>query len=367
MHIVHCLTHSIHGGGQAVPYLLVKSFLQYYPHVQHTVMLPAGGIYGERFRSLGVSVVEFPFNRINPFDFFRIRSVLKKVQPDIIHTHGRGAGAYVRTISKNTLPVKRIHTHHGFHLPEKFPNNVFFRWSEKYFLQNTDRVVSVSGSEAEIIARTNPEVLPKITLIPNIVDRQAVISGSKANSEYSSLMDKMKGKFIVVMIGRDDPVKNYPLAFSAAARILKTKDAVAFVFIGIQRQYHLLSELLLSYPERVVVIPSCANPLSLLAKSSVLLLTSKREAGAPLVMMEAACLGIPTIGVRVRGLYDSITNGQNGLCVDSTEEAISDAILHCANDVNLLKQLSNGASMFAHSFDVARWCEQYYRLYNELL
>lgn len=367
MHIVHCLTHSIHGGGQAVPYLLVKNFLQYYPHVRHTVMLPEGGIYCERFNSLGVSVVEFPFNTINPLNFFRIRSVLSKLQPDIIHTHGRGAGLYVRTISKNAIRAKRVHTHHGFHLPENFPNNVFFQWNEKYFLQSTDAVVSVSGSESEIIARTNPEVFPKIIVIPNIVDRRAVINESNQNSEYAFRMDKIKGKFIVIMIGRDDPVKNYPLAFAAADRIIKTNDKIAFVFIGIHRQYHLLSKLLLSYPERVVVIPSCANPLPLLAKSNVLLLTSKREAGAPLVMMEAASLGVPTIGVRVRGLYDSIVNGQNGLCVDATAEAVSDAILRCANDVNFLKQLSDGARIFANSFHIGQWCEQYYTLYEKLL
>ncbi|MEW5797458.1 MAG: glycosyltransferase [Bacteroidota bacterium] len=368
MHIVHCLTHSTHGGGQAVPYLLVKNLLRYHSEIRHTVLLPSNGIFIERFRDIGIQVVEFPFDVLNPLNFFRIKTIVQNLNPDIIHSHGRGAGLYLRSISKSRLKSKRVHTHHGFHLPEKILPRLMFRLSEDFFLQNTDRVISVSDSEADVIRKTNPRSREIIKIIPNIVDRESVQDNAKRESgEDDSIAKKLDGKFVVTMIGRDDPVKNYALAFSAMKEVLESDRSMLFLLIGIGERTAQQADVFHRYPENVIILPASPNPLPLLSKSSVLLVTSKREAGAPLVMMEAACLGIPVVSVRVRGLFDAIQHERNGLCVENNSHSVAQALLRCAKEKTLMDRMSKGAMEYAMSFDTQSWCDQYYSMYTELL
>lgn len=367
MHIVHCLTHSTHGGGQAVPYLLIKNLLKYRKEIRHTVVLPPSGIYVDRFKSLGVQVVEFPFDRIDPSNYFRIASLLTSLNPDIIHTHGRGAGLYVRSISKKRIPSKRVHTHHGFHLPLNAPQNLLFKFSEDFFLRNTARIISVSVSEAEVISKTNPRSREGIRIIPNIVECESVRYDANLEiDEEIAFAKKIEGKFVIAMIGRDDPVKNYPLAFSAMREVLESDRSCLFVLIGIGGQTARQTDVFHMYPENIIVFPAIPNPLPLLSKSSLLLVTSKREAGAPLVMMEAACLGIPVVGVKVRGLFDAIQNERNGLCVENNSHAVAQALLRCAKERSLMDRISEGAKDYAKSFDVRSWCERYYSVYAEI-
>ncbi|MBI2429730.1 MAG: glycosyltransferase family 4 protein [Ignavibacteriales bacterium] len=331
-------------------------------------MLPSGGIYVERFKNIGIHTVECPFNKIDPFNFFHIKPLLTSLNPDIIHTHGRGAGLYVRSLPKRHAAARRVHTHHGFHLPESTPGNIVFTISEEYLLRNTDRIICVSRSESEIVEKTNPRSRSKIRVIPNVVDSESVRSAARSGAnEFDSIVSLLPGKFVVTMIGRDDPVKNYPLAFSAAREVLKKDTDVIFLFIGIAQQNMLLNDLRHQYPDNIIAIPSMANPLPLLSQSSVLLITSKREAGAPLVMMEAACLGIPVVGVRVRGVSDGIHNEHNGLCVEYNSHSIAAALLLCAGDPELVKRLSKGALEYSQLFDATSWCEQYYAMYKDLL
>jgi len=366
MHIVHCLTHSIHGGGQAVPYLLVKNFLQFYPHVTHTVILPSNGIYCERFRSLGVSVVEFPFNTINPLNFFRIRSVLSKLQPDIIHTHGRGAGLYVRTISKDAIGAKRVHTHHGFHLPENNFLQFIFKIVERFYLTKTDIIISVSQSEAEIISNVLPASKKKIKIIQNVVDFEEIQHRASLTNDarFANIVPTINDIFTVIMIGRKDAVKNYRLAFKSAENVLTKRKDIIFFFVGINSNDSTFVSLKKHFPTHCYAFGSIENPLPLLAHSSALLLTSKRE-GAPLTVLEAFALGKPVIGTKVRGIRDYVHHEENGLLVEENSESVAKAIIKLKDDDTLYRKLSVNALSYNNKQSVEQWVGEYYSIYTK--
>ena len=65
----------------------------------------------------------------------------------------------------------------------------------------------------------------------------------------------------------------------------------------------------------IVYIPYVANPECVLAGADVLCLPSYRE-GFGNVVIEAASMGIPTIGYKIYGLTDAIVDGETGLCVE---------------------------------------------------
>lgn len=367
MHIVHCLTHSVQGGGQAITYLLIKSLLQYAPNVCHTVVLPGKGVYVQKFKELNVPVVIVPLNRISLVTFWSFSSKLNQLKPDIIHSHGRGAGLYVRLLPRWSLSFKKVHSHHGFHVPENKFSRFFFKQLEQLLAVFSDITVAVSESEKKEIQKLLLTDKHSVVSILNTLDDDdiQVRSGESLPDKIDHIILNCTYPFKVVMIGRDDPIKNFDLAFQSAAITLKQESTVAFFFIGIgqNQKFTALKEI---FPDRVFSFPMEENPLPILKRASILLITSKRE-GAPLVVLEAFALGKPVVGTNVRGINDYVFHGFNGLLVNERPDEIGKALQTLANDKNYYSQLSYNARNKSKNLTVECWAKKYYDLYSSLL
>lgn len=365
MHIVHCLTHSIDGGGQEIPYLLVKSLKKYFPDIKHTIILPANGVYVQRFKELNIPVINFPFNHISIFSFVSILKLLKQLNPDVIHSHGRGAGIYSRLLPRIFLARKVIHTHHGFHVPENHLLKIVFTFLEKILIPGTSITIAVSESEKNEIRKLLSLPEEQIVCIPNVIDHDEVIQrAGESNEDLLKNIINQQYPFRVVMIARDDPIKNYSLACAAANSVLLKDTTSSFYFVG-AKDSSLLSKLISDYPNRVFQIPLLKNPLPLLKQASILLITSKRE-GGPLVVLESFALGKPVVGTNVRGINDYVQHGKNGLLADENKSQLAEAILKLINNANLLNILSNCAKESFRAGNLENWCKKYYNLYNSI-
>lgn len=367
MHIVHCLTHSVQGGGQAITYLLIKSLLQYVPDVRHTIVLPGKGAYVQKFEELNVPVVIVPLNRISLRTFWSLYSKLKQLQPDIIHSHGRGAGLYARLLPRWFLGFKKVHSHHGFHVPENKLSRFFFILLEQLLAVLSDITVAVSESEKKEIRKLILTAKHSVVSIPNTLDDDDIQarSGESLSLKIENILMNCTYPFKVVMIGRDDPIKNFGLALQSAAIVLKQESTSAFFFIGIG-QNQKLQALKQIFPDRVFSFPMIENPLPVLRRASVLLITSKRE-GAPLVVLEAFALGKPVVGTNVRGINDYVVNGFNGLLVNETPDELGQALQTLASDKKYYSQLTDNARNKSSNITLECWARKYYDLYCSLL
>lgn len=368
MKIVQALTHSGPGGGQEVVYTLVKTLKAIHPEVESTVVLPSNGIYFDRFKSLGVEVVEFPNDRISPAHLFGSKLFFNKLGADVIHSHGKGAGIYARLYSHSDLKTRRIHSYHGFHLPAGSMRRRLYLATESFLVNGTERIISVSQSESEDIVRQFPIAKRKLTVIENCVDVDAVIerSNKPIDPPLKQFIERHRTSFILTMIGRDDPVKNYPLALKMADLLLEKGRPAAFVFIGIDRSNADIRTLAEKYPDLVYSAGIVDNAAAVIRASSALFITSKKE-GAPLVVLEAFALGKPVIGTNVPGLRDLVNHTGNGLLCRENPEELSGAIERLMDDKALYTCLESGARTKGTSMDCKAWAERYYTIYREVL
>ncbi|MFI5252435.1 MAG: glycosyltransferase family 4 protein [Bacteroidota bacterium] len=365
MHIVQSLSHSNAGGGQEIVFTLVKTLLKTHTDITFSIILPAGGRYNEKFKRIGVSVIAMPFDRISLFTLFHSYTVFKKLKPDVIHSQGKGAGYYSRFLSSRMISAVRIHTYHGFHPPINGLKRILYNILERLLLLHTRDIISVSQGERQEIGDDYPSVKDKIKLIPNCVDREDVICRSNEDlpEKVSLFFYNQKNTFKIVMIGRDDPVKNYPLAFKAAKMTLGMGIGVSFVFIGIKEHSEEYKEVKNKFPDFVLGVQSLDNVLPVIKNSDALLITSRKE-GSPLVILEAFCLGKPVIGTDVPGIKDLINPGENGILCHESPAAISTAIDKLSKDHSLYRDLSDGARATASRMDVNTWAEKYYTIYK---
>jgi glycosyltransferase involved in cell wall biosynthesis len=362
MHIVECLTHSKLGGGQSVVFNLVRQLRTRHPDIHFTIVLPPEGHYVERFRGLGVDVAEFQCDTIAPWRLARAARLLRSLQPDVVHSHGKGAGLYARSLPKGAF--RRVHSFHGFHPPEERVSSAVYHAVESYLLSHTDAVIAVSHEEGDEIRRAFARAKEKVIPIPNVVDCDELAKRSDAAlpSSIASFLSLNASHFIISMIGRNDPVKNYPLAFDAARIVFQQTLQCCFVFVGIDKDDHACGELMQRFPENVFAIPLLENPAPLIKKSNAVMLTSKKE-GSPLVVQEAFCLGKPVIGTNVPGIREVVEDGVNGVLCAENAEAVAQAIGMLAGDKEKYKGLSQQARATASSKNIAAWAELYYNVY----
>jgi glycosyltransferase involved in cell wall biosynthesis len=109
-----------------------------------------------------------------------------------------------------------------------------------------------------------------------------------------------------------------------------------------------ISEELSSIPQgdaakRMIVKGFTDTPEKFMATADFLCLPSYRE-GFGMVTVEAAAVGITTIGSRVHGITDAIVDNETGILFPVTNvEELSQAISRLANDKNLRAALSSAA------------------------
>lgn len=100
---------------------------------------------------------------------------------------------------------------------------------------------------------------------------------------------------------------------------------------------------------RIKTVGYCAEPERYLSITDVFCLPSYRE-GFPNTVIEAAAMGIPTVGTKIVGLMDSVVDGETGILVPPRDvEALTDALSRMLGNESLRVRMGENASKRAHA------------------
>lgn len=263
---------------------------------------------------------------LSPKDLISVVKVfreLRRLKPDIVHTHTAKAGAVGRTaaflykyLTPGTLvgrprSVKKIHTFHGhvFHSYYGKAKTRVFILIERLLARITERIIVISDQQLEEIAgkfkigrREQFRVIPL-----GIEEVGKPAEGAKTLREEVAIP---KGTPIAGFVGRLTEIKNLELLLDAAALCAKTDVPVHFVIVG---DGHLRGSLERRAAELNLSNVSFAGNrkdiASVLAELDIFVLTSKNE-GTPLSMIEAMAANVPVISTAVGGVVDLAGDGQ---------------------------------------------------------
>jgi len=361
--IVECLTNSGSGGGQQLVFQLCGALQMFVPGVELSVALPAGGVYVERFEMLGLRVHRVGLNTLSFSSTRELTRIVNETQPDVVHSHGKGAGFHARRAAG---PGKRIHSFHGFHPPEGAIRRKLYFLLERALAKKTDQFVFVSESEKEEVVKELAIADERCSVISNIVDVGYVRHRAEAEPDRSFMkfLNENKNRFVVAMTGRTDPLKNYPLALRAAEMLLEAGEPFAFVFIGLAPDFPLFVNMQKKYPSVLYASASVENVTAMIAHVSAMMLTSKKEASAPLAISEGQALGKPAVGTNVAGIRDAISHNENGLLCEETPQSIVSALRKLQSDQAFYRKLSIGAVRRADTMNMKDWVLQYFDVYR---
>lgn len=235
--------------------------------------------------------------RVSPLqDLAAIRTTRRLLDawgPDVVHTHTSKAGI-VGCIA-SSAPV--VHTYHGIVLRDyagRVGSTLAHR-AERWAERHRDAVVAVSASCRDELTALG--LARGALLVPPAVET----AGAKSRANGAVLPGRRDGAPAIGFVGRLVPIKQ-PELFVDLANAFPGVDAYV---AGAGPLGRVLAQVA---PRNLHVLGPIDDIGSVLAGLDLLILPSRRE-GFPVVAVEAAAFGVPTLGFTVPGLVDLASYG----------------------------------------------------------
>lgn len=303
----------------------------------------------------------------------KIYSIIKKEEPDIVHTHTAKAGTLGRLAAIFAgVPVK-IHTFHG-HVFDGYFNPFkarLFVLIERFLALFTDKVITVSAAvKDDIVNKLKVAGESKSVVIPLGLELGDFLECEGRKNVFRRSRGLPDDTILVGIVGRLVPIKNHRMFLDAACAILKREPAVKmrFIIIGDGELRRDLGEYAAAKGlERHVVFTGWVEDLaSIYSDLDIVTLTSLNE-GTPVSLIEAMASGRPVISTGVGGVVDFVRDGYNGLIVKSGDvETLAGRILELAEDGSRRKALGmRGRESVAGAFSKDRLVRDIEGLYAE--
>lgn len=298
--------------------------------------------------------------------------LIRREQPDIVHTHTAKAGTLGRLAAKLTGVRVVIHTFHGhvFHSYFGYLRTKFFLWLERLLAKFTDIIITVGEQQRNEIIGYRIAEPEKVVSIPLGLDLKPFVTADVNPQQLRRELNLPPETLLVGIVARLVPIKNHLCFLKAVEIIAHRLDNVRFLIIGDGELRGSLERKTreLNLESRVIFMGFQHSLTKIYAGLDVITLSSFNE-GLPVALIEAMAAGTPVVSTDVGGVRDLILDGDNGLLVPSNDHrALADAIHYLLTKPERRKMMGEAGRRKAYpQFDKNRLLEDIDRLYRKLL
>ncbi|MFA6923647.1 MAG: glycosyltransferase [Bacteroidales bacterium] len=309
-------------------------------------------------RSLGIIPFTIPEMKrsINPYydiiAYRKIRDIIKRFRPHIVHTHASKAGALGRRAASYMKVPVIIHTFHG-HVFDAYFSSIkssFYVNIERQLAKKSTRIIALSEIQKEELAKKYKICKPeKIEVIPLGFDLDKFqenmdFKRESFRKDYNIAYDEIA----IGIIGRIVPIKNHIMFIEALKYILERTDKKIRVFIigdGTEKTNIELKakELGISYLEgnyknekAIITFTSWIKNIDYaISGMDIIALTSLNE-GTPVSLIEAQAANKPIVTTDVGGIKNVVIPNQTAfISPNGDAEKFGENMLKLLDDDNL--------------------------------
>lgn len=306
-------------------------------------------------------------------DFSRLMSHYNPLVNRLIHVMGRFPAnsvlitimeeatitAWLARASLQQPYIASLHTVESECIPRLFPNNDQYlaeKWMLAEACKASNTVIFPGEGAARDLSENFGVAMDKITTIWNPVNCMQIRRQSKQRDEHVlTWVEVAKTKFKMVHVGRLDGEKNHELLLEICVELKKRGRAFSLAIVGEGRDRHWIEQKILkeNLQEQVFLVGQQKNPYTWMAAADTLILTSRFESFA-LVLVEAMACGTAVVSVDCpTGPGEILKNGAYGVLVENYDaNAFATAVETLMDDEHLRMSMVETGYARVGEFDV---------------
>ena len=330
MRILHLITGLDIGGAEMMLYHLCKQ-QKLTGDEPIVISLKSEGEISGLLLTLGVSTyhLNFPKGKFSFSGFLSLIKKIKEVKPHILHCwmyHANFVGSMASLFAGNIPVVWAIHN--TTLSVENSSKATILLMRILGFLSFLPEQIVYCSQFAKTLHEKYYYSKKKGKFIPNGVDTTVFIPKPEIGTQFLSKLKIQKDSFVIGMIGRYDPQKDYPNFLTAANLIHQFNDSVQFVMCGpgVDDENKVLLDIVKTFeqPDRFHLIGSRIDIQKVHNAFDIFVLSSISEA-FPIVLAEAMACGVPCVSTDIGDAAYIIGNAGKVVPVKNPQ-AIADAV-----------------------------------------
>jgi len=291
------------------------------------------------------------------------RRLFREAGADLIHFNLFNAyqGQYSILAARWAGGSKRVAT---YHLPPRVRTaSLRGRLLECAVVASLDRVIAVSESSANLLVRFFEVPRDRLAVVWNGIEIDRFIPGS------GTVYEVLKGRRVVITVGRLTEQKGLSLLIDAAPRVIRAVPDAGFLIVGDGPLRSELEQAARASGAKIIFAGERRDVHGLIRGAQVLALPSAYEVGPPLVVMEAMACGRPVVASNVDGMEAGVVDGETGILVPSGDaERLADALIGLLSDPARCEEMGRkGRARVEAHFSAARMAGETQAVYEACL
>lgn len=323
------------------------------------------------------NVFEIPFSR-SPYSFsnvkayFALKKVIENRNYDAVHCHTPMGAVVTRLAAKRMRKkgLKVIYTAHGFHFYKgaSKKNWLLFYTVEKYLSKYTDALITINEEDYNCASNGNfkADKIYKIHGVGVDVDKFTPL----ATNEKAKLRKSFgfsENDFLIIYPADFCYRKNQAMLLKAFARVSKKYPNARLLLCGLGTESDELKSLATSLGAGSgVSFLGYRRDINELVGMSDVSVSSSRQEGLPVNIIEAMAMGNAVVATNVRGNNDLVKDGENGFLVESdNSEQMSQRLIQLIENRDLLDKFGNNGYSEVKKYSVENVNRELKKIYKE--
>lgn len=298
--------------------------------------------------------------------------LLRRLRPQIVHTHTAKAGALGRIAAKLAGVPIIVHTFHGHVLHGYFSRRTtrFFLSIERCLAAASTKVLTVSEGQRQDLLRLRIGRPETVGVMPLGLELEGFLRSELRRGEIRRRLGVNAGALLVGIVARLAPIKDHTTFLEAAFDLRKSRLDVQFLIVGDGELRSALEQEASS-----LGLDGCAHFLGwqrelepIYADLDLAVLSSLNE-GTPVSLIEAMAAGLPVVATKVGGIPELVADGKTGLLVPPKDPmAMSRAMETLLGDPERRRQMGRlGREAVYPLYSDAALIDRMHGLYASLL
>ena len=282
-----------------------------------------------------ISFERSPFKINNLKAIKQLKKVIDKEKFDIIHTHTPMGSVVTRLAAKKARKkeTRVIYTAHGFHFYKGAPliNWLLFYSIEKWLSKYTDTLITINQEDYQLakkkFKKTNVEYVPGVGVDP---EKFNIKITEEEKNKLRKELELKKDDFVMIYPAELSNRKRQVWLINTLKDMLYENKDIHLLLPGkdsLNGECHkLVKELKL---ENQIHLLGYRTDIQKLLRISNLAVSSAKQEGLPVNLMEALYVGIPIVASDCRGNRDLVENNKNGyiIKINDNEDFVNKILL----------------------------------------